>query len=99
VYRTHTAGITGERLASIIEYYNPSLCSESRVSVLERTLSLQARTKVESVCMPWGYSCRTVIQRSARCISTAIVKAVERCFSLISEGDKELELSMLISAG
>jgi hypothetical protein len=32
-------------------------------------------------------------------ISTAIIKAEERFFSLISEGDKEFGLSMLVSAG
>jgi hypothetical protein len=32
-------------------------------------------------------------------MSTAIIIAVERCFSLISEGDEELGSSMLMRAG
>jgi hypothetical protein len=40
-----------------------------------------------------------VIQRTASRISTAIIQAEERCFSVISEGDEELRSSMLISAG
>jgi hypothetical protein len=32
-------------------------------------------------------------------MSTAIIMAEERCFSVISEGDEELGSSMLMSAG
>ena len=49
--------------------------------------------------MSWGYSCLTVIQRMVPRISTAIIRAVERCFNLISEGDKEFGSSMLMTAG
>jgi hypothetical protein len=71
----------------------------SGVSVTERTPLLQARTKAERVCISWGYSCCTAIQRTAFCMSTAIIRTEERCFSLISEGDGEIGLSMLMSAG
>jgi hypothetical protein len=69
------------------------------VSVAGRTPSLQARAKVKRVCMSWRYSCRTVIERKALCMSTTIIRGVVRCFSLISEDDKEFASSMLISAG
>jgi hypothetical protein len=39
-----------------------------------------------------------VIQQMGLCMSTAIVRAVERCFSLIAEGD-EIGSSMLVGAG
>jgi hypothetical protein len=42
---------------------------------------------------------RTVIQRTASCMSTAIIRGVVRCFTLIFEGDEEPGLSMLMSAG
>ena len=60
---------------------------------------MHAHTKVERVCISWGYSCRTVIQLMGPCMSTAIIRAVEKCFGLIAEGDEEFGLSMLMSAG
>jgi hypothetical protein len=38
-------------------------------------------------------------QRTAPCMSTAIVRGVVRCFNSISEGDEESGSSMLMSAG
>jgi hypothetical protein len=73
--------------------------SASGVSVTKRTPLLQAPTKVERVCMSWGYSCRTVIQRVAPCMSTAIIRAEEICLSFISEGDEEFRSLVLMSAG
>jgi hypothetical protein len=58
-----------------------------------------SRYEGRRVRISWEYSYRTVIQRAARCMSTAIIMAVERCFSLISKGDEELGSSMLMSAG
>jgi hypothetical protein len=40
-----------------------------------------------------------VIQRTASRISTAVIRAEERCFSIISKGDEEFGSLMLISAG
>jgi hypothetical protein len=57
--------------------------SVSGVRATRRMLSLHARTKVERLCISWGYSRGTFIQRMARCMSTAIIGVVERRFSLI----------------
>jgi hypothetical protein len=76
----------------------PVYASVSGVRATRRMLSLHARTKVERLCISWGYSCGTVIQRMAPCMSTAIIRVVERRFSLIFGGDEELRPSMLMSA-
>ena len=39
-----------------------------------------------------------VIQRTASRMSIAIIRAEERCFSVISKGDEEFRSSMLITA-
>jgi hypothetical protein len=45
------------------------------------------------------YGCRTVIQRAALRMSTAVIRAEERCFSVISEGDEEFGSLILMSTG
>src|SRR5947209_6773073 len=52
----------------------PVQASASGVSVTGRTLSLQVRTKMQRVCMSWGYSCRAVIQRTVPRMSTALIR-------------------------
>ena len=70
----------------------------SGVRLTGRMPSLHARTKVERVRISWGYSCRTVIQRTALCMSNAIIRGVVRCFSMISEVDEEFGSLMLMIA-
>jgi hypothetical protein len=57
--------------------------SVNGVRATRRMLSLHARTEVGRLCIPWGYSRGTVIQRMALCMSTAIIRVVEKRFSLI----------------
>jgi hypothetical protein len=46
----------------------------------------------------WGYSCRTVIKRTAHCMSTAITRGAVRCSSLLFKGEKEFGLLMFTGA-
>jgi len=86
------------RIQAKIERGGPgirSLCFGKWVqpSVTGETPWLQARTKVERLCMFWWHSCGTVIQPAAPYTGTAISRAIEMCFSTTSDGHEDLDRS------
>jgi hypothetical protein len=69
------------------------LASGVKDAFVARTLKRGKGLHILGTQLSYGYT------RNGFCISTAIIRAVERCFSVISKDDTEFGLSMLISAG